>query len=110
MTQADKFKTLLTKAIANGYVAETGTFDNVDGTNADYITRMVFEPCCAEDGICLYHIIFNHDFARALFGDKVIHSVTRLEKYKKYELVLMQAVISDDPIDYMYKAVFGDVE
>lgn len=47
------------------------------------------------DSVHLNDIIFNHDFARALFGE---------DNYDR----LMQAVISPNPIKYMYEAVFGE--
>lgn len=58
-------------------------------------------------------LIFNHDFARALFGDtwtsENCQEVSYEEMdYKPWEYHLQQAVISDNPIDYMYQAVFGD--
>lgn len=58
-------------------------------------------------------LIFNHDFARALFGELLVCPMTGYHtcdgKCKpKFENELQQAVISEDPIDYMHKAVFGD--
>lgn len=63
-------------------------------------------------------ILFNHDFARALFpSDKkwVVTSTTHTERTMYAHSKLMsdadhhsqQAIISDDPIDYFYQAIFS---
>lgn len=68
-------------------------------------------------------VIFNRDFARALFGERPVNRITG-EKYvaKKlergvvaaefvcpsYHYHLQQAVISKDPIAYMHSVVFGE--
>ena len=82
-----------------------------------------------EDAVSIERIIFSHDFAKALWGDQI---VTDLEN--KYDYLgnpnaviptdhepsgtdydypvwmwhLQQAVVSEDPVSYMYKAVFGN--
>lgn len=56
-------------------------------------------------------ILFNHDFARALFGERETRSMNQaFETITKlgWQDRLQAAVISNNPVDYMYKAVFGD--
>lgn len=59
----------------------------------------------------------SHDFARALFGDEDIaierpmlvgrgKRVNLIDKVIAYQFRLQQAVVSDNPIRYMYNAVF----
>jgi hypothetical protein len=76
-------------------------------------------------------VILNHDFARALFGNQFDESVAQYipktgesdnpsdikDWYGKahyngptFEYHLMMAVISPDPIDYLYNVVFGEKE
>lgn len=79
------------------------------------------DSCGCED------LIFNHDFARALFGEELIeyqycYNGTDGNVYPEYlfsrdgetpytvpafEYHLQQAVIADDPISYFYDAIFG---
>lgn len=67
-------------------------------------------------------VIFSHDFARALFGEpddqpylyeveERPHKLAVWERPKSlylWQYCLQQAVISDDPIGYMYGIVFGE--
>jgi hypothetical protein len=50
-------------------------------------------------------VIFSHEFARALFGEGHHED----DEYQPYNWTyhLQQAVISDNPIKYMYEAVFN---
>lgn len=67
--------------------------------------------------------LFNHDFARALFGDepspygkvwqriepgKGVEYAVQNGYVPAWQYHLQQAVISEDPIGYMYKAVFDE--
>ncbi len=53
-------------------------------------------------------MLFDHDFARALFGEERRSSrPTGFGSYQEWNYQLMQAVISDNPILYMYNAVYG---
>lgn len=59
----------------------------------------------------VYSFIFNHDFAKALFGEtRLIEETTKGTKTGRFVLFdqdwqyhLQQAVIDDNPIDYLYK-------
>lgn len=58
-------------------------------------------------------IIFNHDFAKALFPEKFPTYSPAHEHYTEPDSIfewqyhLQQAVISEDPVGYMYKAVLN---
>lgn len=65
--------------------------------------------------------IFNKDFARALFGDGMIEvygglwtkgmpspTTIELNQVPACDHHRQQAVISDNPIDYYYREVFGE--
>lgn len=110
MTDAQKLEALIQRAIEGGYTY-SGCYQDFNGKlmldmkEEQWVT--VFE---AEND---YSIIFNHDFARALFGDTPEYEADlyRPEAYqitlKHWEWHIQQAVTSDNPIDYMYQAVFG---
>lgn len=60
-------------------------------------------------------MLFNKDLARALFGEDEVDVLELSPIGGRHEYVvsafeyhLMQAVISDDPIDYYYREVFKD--
>lgn len=110
MTQAEKLKALVRRAVACGW-------DGIADSTPD---RLLFYQVGETDVFArsAEQIIFNHDFARALFGeqefqglDAVIASedaFTGVKRTHYWQCHLQQAVISNDPIDYMHKAVFGD--
>lgn len=60
-----------------------------------------------------YILIFNHDFARALFGEREFYPDGELTlgalRNAGFEYHLQQAVVSKDPMGYMYGAVFGQL-
>ncbi len=58
-------------------------------------------------------ILYNHDFARALFGEEERDDCPACGYDAFYcapiwQWHLSRAVVSDNPIDYIYEAVFGD--
>ena len=126
MTNSEKLQKLIEKAIEGGW--ESGHWTTSLWLPGDYSKNI------AESTLGMHHVnelIFNHDFAKALVGD------TPVELYfddggikhqfmggslsypydeggsvqfvcPKWEFHLQQAVISDDPISYMYEVVFKD--
>ncbi len=109
MTQAEKLEALVRKAVEGGYKNDyRWSFANGHLNNED------------EDYAHPYPLIFNHDFARALWNndshmiqnaiDEAIENGTNKTRVLRptWEHHLQQAVISEDPIDYMYKAVFNE--
>lgn len=135
MTNAQKLEALVRKAIENGWPVPWMDFN-----------LPKYDDYGVEDSGDRWPypaILFNHDFARALFGEEemffgvmelgseeteIVARIFRqprwftLEDVKKHRPVrevfytrmpmcdyhLQQAVISKNPIDYMYKAVFDD--
>lgn len=121
MTQADKLKYLVEKAIDGGWEAPAKTFHVSDWTvnkgekldNPLVKYGIWFETKTPWGDI--YHwqdIVFQHSFAKALFDRKMVRHIEVDDDGSAwqfstlaYEYHLMQAVISDDPIDYLYQAV-----
>lgn len=108
MTQSEKLKALVQKATDNGLV--TPLFSWI---SEDY--QALLDYWFTADNYKA--IIFNHDFAKALLGDDTIYIADILEsptegdagweeRLDSWEYHLQQAVISPDPIDYLYKAAF----
>lgn len=132
MSDAEKLEALVRKAVEGGWdsygwpdwaVWGEDTIMFYDKSQEHDHTKMVQHGNELE----LSTIIFNHDFARALFGNDHVDcdcshececqcaicrngwDVLPLGELHSWQHHLQQAVISPDPIDYMYKAVFGDV-
>lgn len=97
MTPDEKLRALVERAGSNGWLDANTALNELKGMP---------EWSVSNQTPFVVAVIFNHDFARALFGEDIVQSTTRLEEYRRYELVLMQAVISDNPIDYMYSVIF----
>lgn len=115
MTQAEKLEALVRRGIKRGLQAETVKIEN------GYIVLKTWKghkDNCRNDAYRSLEILFDQKLglARALFGEYGPCSfyVPAHEPYDEpdsieyFQYRLQQAVISDDPIDYMYKVVFGD--
>lgn len=96
MTNTQILRNATNKAIINGW--DKMGFNNT--VSADYII----------DHIEWYYLIFNHDFAKALWGDKenefdeIIGYSMKLSRpvhIKAYEIHLQRMVLSKDPIKYL---------
>lgn len=127
MTQSEKLQALIQKAIENGFsfavLGQVGdVYCGVDGTASWAIIKLkdIHEEIWRVPSQVL---IFNHDFARALFGNGPncaycaapphnMHSSNCIEGSNiwpyLWEYQLQKAVISSSSIDYLYKAVFND--
>lgn len=160
MTDAEKLEALVRRAVDDGW----DIMDKYEATKIDvkedvfaenYIVAFLTEADAKEilQRTFFYtDVLFNHDFARALFGEKIhtfltVH-VTNPDLLKEpvggmkigtsesgangvveidpgvenvylefhgnslpsqeFQYQLQQAVISDDPIGYYYKVVFGE--
>lgn len=126
MTQTDKLKYLVEKAIAGGWEAPAKTFHVSDWT----VQGEKLDNPLVKYGIWfdtktpwgdIYHwqdIIFQHSFCQALFGEEmitegtpyvgvagIVHWRTATTRLPTWQYQLQNAVISDDPIDYLYQAV-----
>lgn len=129
MTDAQKLQALIQRAI-EGEWSEDRHFGRIDkGTKFyDYYPE---DKCVSlrldEYRTCdiqLAELLFNHSFAKALFGEETITVarakrdvkpgfVTTDDVYEPYPIEcfkyhLQQAVIAESAIDYMYQAAFGD--
>lgn len=136
MTQSEKLEALVRKAIDGGWLQNVplplamkhviiNTGDELGSIHEGIMIRLYDEVCNLEN------VIFDHDFARALFGEKVVQNPTPIDKLpnlyrnedtyvdEKGDIVLkpilnatqyhlQQAVVSTDPIGYFYKELFSE--
>lgn len=112
MTDADKLEYLVKKAVEGEWRPDRAWGNVGMVTISEALTG-------SHDAPPFYkQIIFQHSFAKALFGDKNIEvfggiwikdmlkpSTIELHQIDAFLHHLQQAVISDDPIDYLYQAV-----
>ncbi len=118
MTQQEKLEALVQKAnqgdfhLANYKVkSRHGYRTDLQGTVEEpYIEQYTNSEGVFFREIAWQVVVFNIDFARALFGEEQKHARDQFfdiidKNGLKY--YLQQAVISNNPIDYMYEAVFG---
>lgn len=126
MTQAGKLEALVQRAIDRGW-----EFDNLDKwtwgaiKKTDTVMNNWYYFLITYDGkeqfIDAERILYDHDFAKALWGDvpndwreanmicyPAHRSFEKPEAVPLWQYHLQQAVISEDPIGYMYKEVFGE--
>lgn len=117
MTQAEKLEALVRRAVDRDLDLRQLYFDLTEGGLISSVEDFMIWLREGANNSDRLNIIFNHDFARALFGDDM--AMFAAEDIKKDELGkvnmpgltwaeyhLQQAVISEDPIDYFYKVVF----
>lgn len=119
MTQAEKLEALVRKATDNGFtfkdMGQLGTeYIGIDGTT-DWCIIKLQEIGGEIWRMLMQVLIFNHDFARVLFGTEMVRHMEVDDDGNAwqfsslaYQYYPMHAVISDDPIEYMYKVVFQD--
>lgn len=133
MTQAEKLEALVRKTIGGGWDAFGTESQQIDVEEVKLVDGAL-QPDLVVDKpgvyVCIYRhhgtysvaeVLFNHDFVRALFGNGPNCAYCNLPPHNMHpnpcpegsniwpylwEYHLQQSVISDDPIDYMYKAVF----
>jgi len=121
MTQEDKLKKIIEKAVENGYKVSKAeedfetTIKSVD--NTPYVSH---KSIAVEEGtlqeyeviIAYQQIIFDHSFAKAIWGERKDHLcktcngplIVGTDPYiVGWQAHLQQAVISDNPIDYYYE-------
>lgn len=119
MTDTKKLDALVKKACENGF------YSFADGAFGD--PEFTIEPRDAYEHSKIYvkghdkywsweWVIFNHGFARALFGGCTDTCTVQNNSLNVKQVIdmngwrynLQQAVISDNPIEYMYEIVFGN--
>lgn len=130
MTTKDKLQKLIEKAVEGGWKpidAEILGVRVVEATPRIYVTieckiktiTSYFDDETEAGRMYIGEIIFNHDFAKALFGEEskwVVTSVAHFDRsmtahnkiVSNAEHHLQQAVISEDPISYLYGVVFDE--
>lgn len=118
MTQAEKLEALVDKAVENGWegnhFVNTNTNWKLDGNRL----------CGSGEHGTVEEILFNKGVARALFGVSITpftlcNKDTKTENFTgmndlepvlyrpRYEVALIQTLLSDNPIDCYYREVFG---
>jgi hypothetical protein len=115
LTNQQKLERLIGKAESNGwgYIRDVGAEVHIGKLGRlGLLVGGFFMP--------YEEIIFNHDFAKALIGTREKYIDEELEVTniivsgsphvygEEWELVLMMAVVSPDPISYIYEQVFGE--
>lgn len=124
MAQAEQLEALVRKAADNGFDVADFRVETVDmqGTKTLVVRFADEDGTWASWNVQVNTILFNHDFARALFGEEppelayqfhssIIRTQDNLLEsggWPKWKYHLVRAVISEDPIGYMYDAVFPD--
>lgn len=118
VTTTDKLQKLIERAINKGwdvshkFKIDDDSFEDITIINITFLG----DGKWAEWKPQINTLIFNHDFARALFGEHTetmmvqnntlnVHQVIDMDGWRYH---LQQAVVSKDPIDYMYEQVFGN--
>lgn len=114
MTDQEKLEALLQKAIDGGWELPHEAYDWEVRPN-DMIRFTSIDDETQDPGtwyMPLEQLIFNHEFAKALFGDEPgLGAIPGyIDDAPNWQYHLMLAVVSDNPIDYMYQAVFGKVK
>ena len=110
MTDAQKLQALITRAIEGGFdLGKCGREMNFEHFLKGSDRDIYFSPVIAMKGYS-YGVIFNHQFAKALFGEERmpwVASDLRQHPPLEWHYHLQQMVIADNPIDYMYGVVFN---
>jgi len=128
LTQSEKLEALVKRAIEDGWKPVEKEFEwrVIDTYPAPFLSIMIaIVDTSAFDGnnvvekkLTVNDIIFNHDFAKALFGEQdhdlfVIGTTGNGEHttvnhpMPSCDYHLQHAVMAPNPIDYMYDEVFG---
>lgn len=113
LSQSQKLEALVRKVIDGGY--HTWEFDDRYTKEDEYkylLGTLYDDPSENSNVQSVEALIFDHDFAKALFGEGDYYKLNDPKRTirKLWEHKLQQAVISKDPIDYLYGAVFGEKE
>lgn len=105
MTQSEKLEALVERAVEGGWDAENYIAWK-NGNRENILAALVRDEVWKQ-------FIFNHDFAKALFGEQEIKAekdsipvygkrLTLIAMQIAWQHYLQQAVIASSPIDYMY--------
>lgn len=100
MTRQEVLEKAIQKAIDGGWAADS------EGYTPDNLAKYMLSDSLNNSGYALETIIFNHDFAKALWGDSK-PTATRtdntilLDYHYGWDHHLQQMVIAEDPIKYL---------
>lgn len=108
MTNQEILTKAIEKAITGGwdFFGKKPIYFEVEGEQLDTHELMVSVKLEVNRYWSVYQswIIFNHDFAKALWGEEIAHRETEPFEYSETEAWkyhLQQMVIADDPIAYL---------
>lgn len=113
LSDVEMLEALMLKAVEDSYMIPDWILTELKYNNWDFLASERVWPV----------VIFSHDFARALFGEAEMvltesgDWITKVENESvrhqwcigtllAFQYHLQQAVIADNPIKYMYEAVF----
>lgn len=115
MNQAEILSRAFKKAVERGWVdLDHGLTDSNAEWGMPYNDGYIY--FARDEYFSIKDVIFNHDFAKALWGDGLIHYLngkwrtdsvpSKLSSrtpfvYEMWEYHLMKMVIADDPIEYL---------
>lgn len=115
MTDARKLEALIQRAIEGGWDVPIGAkFVRLVPPFEDYIEFTSEHQKEYHESV--YAVLFQHSFARALFGEDQLFREEHEDDPDipfvflglRWQYHIQQAVISPNPIAYMYEAVFGN--
>ena len=95
------------KAIDGGWKEAHGNTLHVldDGTIVVVLKRKQGADYAYGTNTSLFNIIYQHDFAKALWGEEPIPPVVHGHEIPWWKMHLSQMVISDNPIEYLGKNI-----
>jgi hypothetical protein len=124
MTQADKLKAVIQKSIANGWVIDGGQVLRAEVYHVygkrDWIDIWKSTDVNCDMSISRYSILFDHDFAKAFWGEEDYCSVCEAsghwqcgypdtgDELKAWQYYLQQLVLQENYVDYLYSFIGGD--
>lgn len=99
MTPQQKLQYIITKAIEGGWSAD-------DGYTPDNLAEYMLSDSLNNAGYPLETIIFNHDFAKSIWGEEYMSGGDYYDPtLPAFEYHLQQAVINPRPINYIYESI-----
>lgn len=116
LSQDEKLEALVRRAIENGWVPDRYDRTERQSSELDYeFVAIWYDFRSYSENYKLF--IFNHDFARALFEEGKVttenefgigkgKNIKLLKNILAWQYHLQMAVISNDPVNYLYHAVF----
>jgi len=109
MTQEEKLKKVIEHV---GWGKKTMPADDVNNKDCHFENYTGFDWQCVLEFKSYYSLLFNHDFAKAYWGEdspkimvKIDIGIGTHQDLEQWQYHLQQAVLSEDPIDYYYKNV-----